>query len=416
MDNAMDNTMIRSTDNHVKRMRYTRQSIVTNTFYQMPRFLTAGEFAGNAISNNARILYTLLSDRHRVSVKNGWFDENGEVYIYFKREEMEAQLGLSDKTVVKAMQELKNHTLVEEKQQGLNRPNKIYLLSPIIGNDENPSGYIDPETDYNPEIEPDYSYPAEHSITPAPDKEHLRPRTRSNSDSGIVKTSVPGHGDIPLQGTEDLRPKYNKLNNNKINNNEMSENEGRKTATADSSDGAANQSNNNGGVAPYKQILEMFNSLCETTGLRTIRNIDGKRKTATAARFKEYGPSGFFDLFERVASSSFLCGGGDRGWKADYDWLITPDNMQKVLEGKYDNDQFFPNKASPCATTASANGAVVDKPLNYSYAAYSNKKGVNTMGILQEMLAEEMLAGEESTENTQNDNTQRQIYGEVVNT
>ena len=38
-------------------------------------------------------------------------------------------------------------------------------------------------------------------------------------------------------------------------------------------------------------------------------------------------------------ASSFLCGSGDRGWKADYDWLIAPTNMQKVLEGKHDNEQ-----------------------------------------------------------------------------
>jgi hypothetical protein len=121
------------------RMRYTRQTIVSNTFYQTPRFLLAGEFAGNKISNNARILYMLLLDRHRISVKNDWFDDNGEVYIFFKREEMEAQLGLSERTIAKVVQELKDFFLVEEKQQGLNKPNKIYLLSPIIGNDENPA-------------------------------------------------------------------------------------------------------------------------------------------------------------------------------------------------------------------------------------------------------------------------------------
>jgi len=67
------------------RMRYTRQAIVTNTFYQTPRFLMAGEFAGNKISNNARVLYTLLLDRHRLSIKNGWYDDNGEVYIFQAR-------------------------------------------------------------------------------------------------------------------------------------------------------------------------------------------------------------------------------------------------------------------------------------------------------------------------------------------
>ena len=118
-------------ENINNRMRYTRQTIVSNTFYQTPRFLTAGEFAGNRLTNNARILYTLLLDRHRISVKNDWYDDNGEVYIYFKREEMEAQLGVSDKTVGKAVQELKNLFLVEEKQQGMNKPNKIYLLSPL---------------------------------------------------------------------------------------------------------------------------------------------------------------------------------------------------------------------------------------------------------------------------------------------
>jgi len=68
-------------------MAYTRQSVITNSLYQMLRFLTTGVFEGNRLSNNARILYILLLDRHKVSVKNGWFDENDEVYIFFKKEE-----------------------------------------------------------------------------------------------------------------------------------------------------------------------------------------------------------------------------------------------------------------------------------------------------------------------------------------
>jgi len=55
----------------------------------MPRFLYTGEFAGNRMSNNARNLYALLFDRHKIIIKNDWHDKNGEVYIYFKREEME---------------------------------------------------------------------------------------------------------------------------------------------------------------------------------------------------------------------------------------------------------------------------------------------------------------------------------------
>ena len=160
----------------------------------MPRFLTAGEFAGNKISNNARILYTLLLDRHRISVKNNWFDDNGEVYIYFKREEMEHQLGLSERTIAKVVQELKDFFLVEEKQQGLNKPNKIYLLSPIVGDEENPDQYIDPEADYNPEKAHDYGYESEHGKFTLPDTELFRVRTRSFSCPRTRNISVSGYG------------------------------------------------------------------------------------------------------------------------------------------------------------------------------------------------------------------------------
>ena len=310
-------------DNLNKRMRYTRQSIISNTFYQMPRFLTAGEFAGNNLSNNARILYVLLLDRHKLSVKNDWFDDNGEVYIYFKREEMESQLGLSERTISKVMQELKDLSLIEEKKQGLNKPNKIYLLSPVIGDDENPAPYLDPYTDCEPEITADS------------DAQDLPLRTGKNYASEPVN--------ITGQDPQDLSPNNNKLNKNKNNKIYMSNNELNKTAAADTEPPlAAEEAETQIGTSPsipYSQIIEMYNALCETTGLRPINSINGKRKTQTAARFKEYGLSGFVDLFAKVSASAFLCGGGGRGWKADYDWLTAPTNMQKVLEGKYDNDQ-----------------------------------------------------------------------------
>jgi len=291
-----------------KRMRYTRQAIVTSAFLQMPRFLYAGEFAGNRISNNARNLYTLLLDRHKVSIKNNWYDESGEVYIYFKREEMEQQLGISERTVTKVMQELKDLSLVEEKKQGLNKPNKIYLLSPVISDGENP----DSEDEYT-------GYNHDHEIITPMETQHLHCQPLNSC------TSEPAN--FTAHKPQNLSPNYNNYNYTKSSYNELSNT----TATAASGRG--------GGEIPYSQILEGYNQLCEVTNLRPIRSITGKRKTQTATQFKEYGLSGFFNAFEKVAASSFLCGGGDRGWKADFDWLISPANMQKVLEGKYDNDQ-----------------------------------------------------------------------------
>jgi hypothetical protein len=54
------------------------------------------------------------------------------------------------------------------------------------------------------------------------------------------------------------------------------------------------------------------------------------------------GPKKFFDQFTRAVikaqETPFLCGEGDRGWKADFDWFIANDrNVIRVLEGRYDS-------------------------------------------------------------------------------
>ena len=42
-------------------------------------------------------------------------------------------------------------------------------------------------------------------------------------------------------------------------------------------------------------------------------------------------------VFERVERSDFLTGRNGKSWRAAFDWLIKPQNWQKVTEGNYDN-------------------------------------------------------------------------------
>lgn len=108
------------------RIRYTVEQVSNSLFYQMPKFLFSEEFA--ELSNDARVLYMLLKDRHELSVKNQWYNDKQEVYLIMKREEMELTLNLSAPTIRKAINELKELNLIEEERQGLNKPNLIYLL------------------------------------------------------------------------------------------------------------------------------------------------------------------------------------------------------------------------------------------------------------------------------------------------
>lgn len=115
------------------RARYTVDTISNACFYQMPKFLFEEEMK-RGLSNEAKVLYSLLKDRHDISLKNKWINENDEVYLIFSREEMADMLGCSPLTLRKAIHQLKQFGLIEEERLGLNKANRIYLSMPVGAN------------------------------------------------------------------------------------------------------------------------------------------------------------------------------------------------------------------------------------------------------------------------------------------
>ena len=111
-------------------MNYIKVDQVTNlTFYQVPKVLFKGQY--KSMSNNARITYSALRDRMDLSIKNNWHDEEGNVFIYYSRENLAEDLGVSDKSIRTYMKELSKLELIQEKRQGLNKPNIIYICMPL---------------------------------------------------------------------------------------------------------------------------------------------------------------------------------------------------------------------------------------------------------------------------------------------
>ena len=96
-----------------------------NVFYQFPQWLLDKEH--ERLSLRAKIIYMLIFDRRTLSVKNNWHDQNGEVYIYFTIEEFMEKLSCSRQSVINAKKELQDYGLIKEDQQGMNRPNRIYI-------------------------------------------------------------------------------------------------------------------------------------------------------------------------------------------------------------------------------------------------------------------------------------------------
>ena len=106
---------------------YKSNETLEHKYYQIPQELFVNEKYKNKLNSDSKILYAFLLDRLSLSQKNHWIDEANNVYLIFTREEVQEKLNLSDKTVTKSFKILMEVNLVQEKRQGLGKPNLIYV-------------------------------------------------------------------------------------------------------------------------------------------------------------------------------------------------------------------------------------------------------------------------------------------------
>lgn len=94
-------------------------------YLMYPRFLLELD-----MNDTAKMVYLLLYDRARLSMQNGWLDENGRVFVYYTEEHLAEALRRTEATIRTAMNTLEHHGLILRKRQGAGRPNRIYVRIP----------------------------------------------------------------------------------------------------------------------------------------------------------------------------------------------------------------------------------------------------------------------------------------------
>ena len=99
------------------------------SFYRIPRQLITGE-KYKGLSVEAKLLYGMMLDRMGLSLRNGWLDKTGRVYIYYTVEEIQGDLGYGHVKAGRLLAELdtvKGIGLIERVRQGQGKPTKIYV-------------------------------------------------------------------------------------------------------------------------------------------------------------------------------------------------------------------------------------------------------------------------------------------------
>ena len=113
--------------------RLMRQTDVQNVWHmQMPRWLFS-DLRYADMSLDAKVTYTFLLNRFQLSRRNGWINDDGEVFVIFPRKALAKELRICEQRVTAAFRKLAELQLIWEKRCGRGDANQIYLarVTPI---------------------------------------------------------------------------------------------------------------------------------------------------------------------------------------------------------------------------------------------------------------------------------------------
>ena len=153
------------------------------------------------------MLYALLLDRMELSRTNGWIEDDGTIFLIFKREDLADMLGICTTTVWRAIKQLKEVGLIEEKRQGLNRPNLIYIgkIDYSVPEEKEPENTKDEITD---------TPSNDTALILSSDIENLKDRTFTAERSGDLKNKCQDISKLKPNKTDNKKPEYNDTDDN----------------------------------------------------------------------------------------------------------------------------------------------------------------------------------------------------------
>lgn len=83
---------------------------------------------------------------------------------------------------------------------------------------------------------------------------------------------------------------------------------------------------------PHRKIVDDFNAIC--ISLPKVQQLTDKRRAAIKSAMGMLGKTTWAAYWQMVEVSDFLTGRANssgRQWRADFDWLLKPSNMAKVV-------------------------------------------------------------------------------------
>ena len=256
--------------------------IEENNFYKMPKKIY--EFDLKPVD---RELYMLCLENWRLSVKNNWINENGEIFFYASQNKLAKQMKVSKPTIISSFKNLISKELLEAEKE-LGEANMYYLaeLNSIevknFNQSKNLTGVVKKFDQY-----------------------------QSKNLTGVVK-------------------KFDSIKNNTLRINKVRINE------QELSSSKANENKKEEQSKIYFLFMEKWNELAKECELNIIKSFTENRKKKLSELLGNYTQEEILETMFKIKNINFLLGKTDKSnWKISFDDFLNEEKFIKILEGAY---------------------------------------------------------------------------------
>ena len=241
--------------------------IEENNFYKMPKKIY--EFDLKPVD---RELYMLCLENWRLSVKNNWINENGEIFFYASQNKLAKQMKVSKPTIISSFKNLISKELLEAEKE-LGEANMYYLA----------------------EL---------NSI-------EVKNFNQSKNLTGVVK-------------------KFDSIKNNTLRINKVRINE----QELSSSKANGNKKEEQSKICFF--FMEKWNELAKECELNIIKSFTENRKKKLSELLGKYTQEEILETMFKIKNINFLLGKTDKSnWKISFDDFLNEEKFIKILEGAY---------------------------------------------------------------------------------
>lgn len=123
----------------------------------------------------------------------------------------------------------------------------------------------------------------------------------------------------------------------------------------------------------HAAVIDSYNAICGGRLPKVTKLTDKRKRSIKNCLAQGFTVNDLSRAFKAAASTPFLTGKNDRCWTANFDFIIKPDNIVKILEGAYGGAASVPSATPAAANVVGEHSYDLDLLLEHAMNQFAKK-------------------------------------------